>query len=736
MGQRSESRGLFVELVDVLRARLCACRGLKLRFMLLVRTGGYGDLWGVKLVHRAGCYVVARAALEVRQNALEVVNGVVEGGVGDGGSAQSGMISVEDVDRFRKERTRDLFGRLLKDKGELVKFAMTELFDKENGIKMRDHRGRLRRVRNSFKASEVVDWMVERTGVVDRERFVVICERLRREGLITRVGREKEFEDDGHLYTSDVTLHQSDSSCARVKTGDGQVLHCWTELNHDHAVKSVDLKLPVDIIDLQSVDFWSIGAFDSSLKKGDRFGFRLVAHPLMCQGLNIDHYVEPALEQPSFAEGSLAAASNNLQMSSQALAATVTQDLARIAVGQAEQNNSASPSQQSSNVPSKSALTSSAVAKSLVSIANDGASDAYESNTDFDSISMASAGVGGWEGGVIVSSIKVIKVFSSIARPMITALRRMIPEGDIDNDGNYETIKPYVLIKEGDNLLQDMSTEIMFRAFNNIWERSPKIFPDPHQAPFIVCYEVLPTDATRGFMEVIPHLQSLTEFNWLTWKRDFGNSPLVVDSILRSAAGSYIGAYVLGARDRHFDNIVVQNNRTVTHIDFGFVLGTSPPIDGPQFSIAPEMEHVFKDLGVWNRFVSLCVKGFHALRKSGPAVVRTTTMLFSRAGHDAEVIKEYMRGKNSLNVRESTPKALQYIKSQLETSSTDWKAKFKSYSHEKIDPVFYGLLEKRFPPAVLAMKVVNRLDHKAERKLASMGGENKASISAEETLEL
>ena len=41
-----------------------------------------------------------------------------------------------------------------------------------------------------------------------------------------------------------------------------------------------------------------------------------------------------------------------------------------------------------------------------------------------------------------------------------------------------------------------------------------------------------------------------------------------------SAIGSYIAAYILGCRDRHWDNILI-NTKTAClfHIDFGHILG-------------------------------------------------------------------------------------------------------------------------------------------------------------------
>lgn len=41
-------------------------------------------------------------------------------------------------------------------------------------------------------------------------------------------------------------------------------------------------------------------------------------------------------------------------------------------------------------------------------------------------------------------------------------------------------------------------------------------------------------------------------------------------SLILSAAGSFVGAFVLGVRDRHRDNMMISDKAEFFHIDFGF----------------------------------------------------------------------------------------------------------------------------------------------------------------------
>lgn len=172
-------------------------------------------------------------------------------------------------------------------------------------------------------------------------------------------------------------------------------------------------------------------------------------------------------------------------------------------------------------------------------------------------------------------------------------------------------------------------------------------------------------------------------------------------------------------RDRHFDNVLVMNDKHLLHIDFGFLMGTSPPIDGPRIAIAPQMEAVFKDLKVWDKFVDMFVDAFIALRRMAPTIIRTSVVMFASAGFEEEQIRSFLQGRFSLNVHEKESKAAEVVRKQIVHSSTDIKTKFKSFAHKHIDPAWYGLLEKGFPPAVAIMKIVDAKEQKMAKKLTT-----------------
>eukprot|EP00173_Palmaria_palmata_P000899 Plantae.Rhodophyta-Palmaria_palmata.ctg1461.p1 GENE.Plantae.Rhodophyta-Palmaria_palmata.ctg1461~~Plantae.Rhodophyta-Palmaria_palmata.ctg1461.p1 ORF type:complete len:443 (-),score=88.28 Plantae.Rhodophyta-Palmaria_palmata.ctg1461:185-1432(-) len=319
--------------------------------------------------------------------------------------------------------------------------------------------------------------------------------------------------------------------------------------------------------------------------------------------------------------------------------------------------------------------------------------------------SMASNGV---DSPGIVSSVKILKVFSSIASPMIVQLRSMVEGAEVGTDTGHDASDDLLLVKEGDNLGQDMCVELLFMGLNSLWANSFDLFPDPDAVPFSYAYEVFPTAAKQGFMQAVPGLTSLRDFDWDKWVETRGKDPDAVNQMVRSAAGSYIGAYIVGAADRHTENVQIQDNYTLLHIDFGFVLGDQPPIDGPHIAIYPEMHDALEKVGAWDDFVDTCENAFLAVRREASVATRMAVGIFSKFGFDAHRVREYITGPFSLNTHEpSELVASAKVRNLVKHSSQNWKTKFKSYSHDVIDPAFYSMLQARFPPAVLAMKIVD-----------------------------
>lgn len=188
-------------------------------------------------------------------------------------------------------------------------------------------------------------------------------------------------------------------------------------------------------------------------------------------------------------------------------------------------------------------------------------------------------------------------------------------------------------------------------------------------------------------------------------------------------------------RDRHFDNIMIQDDRFLLHIDFSYVLGRKPPVDGPPISISSEMEDTFRHLKIWNQFVSMCVDAFTVLREQTDALIRNTVTLFEKAGHKEEEMRVFLEGEGSFNRHATSNDAVHRLKRQIERSSGDMSNWFKEFTHEKVVPVWYRLLKKGFPPAKILTRMRNVHEEKEAIKLAK-SLDDKSFVSDEEKLEI
>jgi len=335
----------------------------------------------------------------------------------------------------------------------------------------------------------------------------------------------------------------------------------------------------------------------------------------------------------------------------------------------------------------------------------------------------------------VIQSVGVQKVFDSFARPKIVALRRAgdgVKLSAIAAAAN--SVSPKIMIKAGDNLMADVGVMMMFRCFNAIWSADSSIRKKYGDTgiPFAFTFEVTPTSASRGHLEGLTNLNSLAKFSWKAWADENRNNEEVLNEMLRTAVGSYIGSYVLGVRDRHYDNVIVKNNRTMLHIDFSYLLGKVMPADGPPISISPGMEGGFKAAGIWDRFVQVSVDAFKSLRQNSDVVIRIATLLFNKGGFTVGETKKFLESTSSLNTKRREGTALKSVQKQIVDSSKHVGNHLKTFAHNSIEPVWYKLLKDGFPPAQYAMEAYNEMSEQRNR----MREERKVKIEDEDPLEI
>mmetsp|Transcript_10624 Transcript_10624/g.18229 ORF Transcript_10624/g.18229 Transcript_10624/m.18229 type:complete len:462 (-) Transcript_10624:46-1431(-) len=313
-------------------------------------------------------------------------------------------------------------------------------------------------------------------------------------------------------------------------------------------------------------------------------------------------------------------------------------------------------------------------------------------------------------GATLINQVQIRQVFDTAARPMLWNTNQIETGQSIDIDDlatvKGQSVLPCVISKSGDKLVNDLDAEIAFRIFNLVWSNDKVRFADPLQVPFTFSYDVVPTGAFVGLMEFVSGFVSLKEWDWEAWARENRGKAEMLDLMICSAAGSHVAAYVLQVRDRHLDNIIIKDSKSMLHIDFGYMLGEQAPLEGPRFSIPKAMMSAFQDLGIWNSFVKTCGQAFLSLRYEWPHLSRLLAALFVNTGRSSQAVLELLAGKYSFNLAARSPaEAEQFVMDQVESAPKAWEGFLREISHKSVDRFFYKMVKMRFPPALLAQNL-------------------------------
>jgi len=233
-----------------------------------------------------------------------------------------------------------------------------------------------------------------------------------------------------------------------------------------------------------------------------------------------------------------------------------------------------------------------------------------------------------------------------------------------------------MILKMGDDLRQDMACLQCFRFMNYLWREDNLHFGPQRQYVQTFVYGCLALTPKIGLIECVPRCHPLKTIKELSVK--FGEYDL--DRMIASASASYISAYVLGIRDRHYDNILIRHDGILFHIDFGFILGNKTSgLDTARFAITPDLEMVMGK-EKYLHFIDLCVQCFASLRKHDAVLIDyIVTMLRVLPEMNELKIRDFLRESLllSLNLNE----ACATLRKKILDAPTSVKTKIKNAVH-------------------------------------------------------
>ncbi|XP_078050323.1 phosphatidylinositol 4-kinase beta fwd [Augochlora pura] len=245
-----------------------------------------------------------------------------------------------------------------------------------------------------------------------------------------------------------------------------------------------------------------------------------------------------------------------------------------------------------------------------------------------------------------------------------------------------------VIVKCGDDLRQELLASQLLSMLQRIWQEE--------QIPLWVRpYKILCLSNDSGLIEPILNTVSLHQVKkqcQLTlvqyFEREFG--PPTSDTFItaqrnfiQSCAAYCLVCYLIQVKDRHNGNILLHSDGHLIHIDFGFILSTSPRnlgFETSPFKLTPEFVEVMggSQSKQFQEFKTLILQGLIAARKHMEKIVNLVEIMLSgsqlpcfRSGGAATV-----QGlKNRFHLTLTEDQLRRHVEDLVEASIHSWSTK-------------------------------------------------------------
>ena len=216
-------------------------------------------------------------------------------------------------------------------------------------------------------------------------------------------------------------------------------------------------------------------------------------------------------------------------------------------------------------------------------------------------------------------------------------IRRSSPYGSLPGWG----LKP-IIIKAGDNCRQELLALQLVRTFAEIYRNAGV-------RCWIRDFDILTTDTHSALIEAVTDAPSVHALKSRLprgtslrdhFERKFGvNTPefrKAQNNFVESLAGYSILTYLLQVKDRHNGNILLHDDGHLIHIDFNFMLSTSPGginFESSPFKLTKEYLEVMDSdaegtrSDAFDAYKALCIQGYLAVREHAERIVLLVQMM-------------------------------------------------------------------------------------------------------------
>eukprot|EP00818_Percolomonas_sp_WS_P000436 CAMPEP_0117450160 /NCGR_PEP_ID=MMETSP0759-20121206/8321_1 /TAXON_ID=63605 /ORGANISM="Percolomonas cosmopolitus, Strain WS" /LENGTH=1050 /DNA_ID=CAMNT_0005242665 /DNA_START=790 /DNA_END=3942 /DNA_ORIENTATION=- len=285
------------------------------------------------------------------------------------------------------------------------------------------------------------------------------------------------------------------------------------------------------------------------------------------------------------------------------------------------------------------------------------------------------------------------KVMSSKKLPLWLVFKNADPEGkDV-----------YVIYKAGDDLRQDLLTLQVLKIMDGIWKRENL---DLH----IQAYGCVCTGDETGMIEVVLNSDTIANITYAQggpsaafselplekWLRKWNTSPeewdLCVENFMYSSAAYCVATYVLGIGDRHNDNIMLQKNGNLFHIDFGHFLNHRKYLAG--FIARETAPFIFtkmyakvlgkKNSEMFNKFQDFGAKAYNILRKNAAVIMMLFILMLGTGIPELQSTKDIEWLRKCLRLDRSDEEAAQHFKKLVNKALNNTRAQLNDAAHIQI----------------------------------------------------
>eukprot|EP00658_Telonema_sp_P-2_P008745 TRINITY_DN13302_c0_g1_i2.p1 TRINITY_DN13302_c0_g1~~TRINITY_DN13302_c0_g1_i2.p1 ORF type:complete len:335 (-),score=58.18 TRINITY_DN13302_c0_g1_i2:303-1307(-) len=254
----------------------------------------------------------------------------------------------------------------------------------------------------------------------------------------------------------------------------------------------------------------------------------------------------------------------------------------------------------------------------------------------------------------------------------------------------YDPTSPiFVMFKAGDDLRQDLLTLQMLELMDNVWKASGL---NLHLIP----YGCVATGEGVGMIEIVLHADTVANITrkdggaqaafsdepLMNWLRKYNRTDPDVERCLwnfvYSTAGSCVATYVLGIGDRHNDNIMLRQDGTLFHIDFGHFLGNYKTKFGIKRETAP---FIFTNMyaymmggpqsPIYAHFVEIACHAYNVIRRHHNMLIVLFLLMLSTGIPELQRVEDIMWLKSVLRTDDSDDEATAHYKTMIQDALDD-----------------------------------------------------------------